>query len=244
MGSTDKVKLIYQKGFAQGKKQLIDLRLKKILNITQKQSSKPIDKLLDLGCGDGTFTLQLSKILKPRKVYGIDISQEAVHKLNSKKINGYCFDIDQSNLPFPSNYLDFIYCGNLVELVADADHLLKEIHRTLKKSGTIIMTFPNIASWLSRIALVLGYLPYYSRVSTSFDLGKMFLKTKPGHSTGFIRLFTVSSFSELAKLYDLKVEKTYGIREETLPIPLQIVDNIISHFPSLAFKIICVLTKA
>ena len=51
-----------------------------------------------------------------------------------------------------------------------------------------------MASWLSRIALLFGYLPYYSRVSTQYDLGKMFGKITSGKSTGFIRLFTLSSF--------------------------------------------------
>ena len=100
------------------------------------------------------------------------------------------------------------------------------------------MTFPNIASWLSRIALLFGFLPYYSRISTQYDLGKMFVKTTKGQSTGFIRLFNISSFTELAKLYGLKVEKTYGVREQALPMPLQIIDKLFSRRPQLAFKII------
>ena len=53
MVNTHKVKLVYQKGFAQTKQQLNEPRLKKVLEITQDQSSKPVDILLDIGCGDG-----------------------------------------------------------------------------------------------------------------------------------------------------------------------------------------------
>lgn len=243
MVNTHKVKLVYQKGFAQTKQQLNEPRLKKILEIVQNQFSKHVDNLLDIGCGDGFFTQELSKILKPKEVYGIDISKEAVQNLNSKKIKGFCIDVDESDLPFPSNFFDFVYCGNLIELVADADHLFKEIYRTLKKEGTAIITFPNMASWLSRIALLFGYLPYYSRVSTQYDFGKMFLKTKKGQSTGFIRLFTLSSFQKFTELYNLKIKKVYGTQENTLPKPVKFIDNIMSVSPSFAFQIICVLTK-
>ena len=243
MVSTHKVKLTYQKGFAKTEHQLNEPRLKKVLEIAHNQSLKPIDRLLDMGCGDGFFTRELSRILKPKEVYGIDISKEAVRNLRAKKIKGFCIDIDEADLPFSSNFFDFVYCGSLIELVADADHVFEEIHRTLKKGGTAIITFPNIASWLSRIALLFGFLPYYSRVSTRYDLGKMFLKTKKAQSTGFIRLFTLEAFRKMTELHNLKIEKEYGVQENALPKLFHIIDNLTSKMPSLAFQVICVITK-
>ena len=243
MVNTHKVKLVYQKGFAQTKQQLNEPRLKKVLEITQDQSSKPVDILLDIGCGDGFFTQELSKILKPKEVYGIDISKEAVQSLNSKIIKGFRIDVDESDLPYSSNFFDFVYCGNLIELVADADHLLKEIYRTLKKGGTAIITFPNMASWLSRIALLFGYLPYYSRVSTQYYLGKMFGKITSGKSTGFIRLFTLSSFKKLVNLYGFQIYRVYGSTEKTLPFPVRYIDTLFSKIPTFAFQVIVILKK-
>jgi methionine biosynthesis protein MetW len=244
MADTKRVKKVYLKGYAKNQTLLYNDRLVKALSVAQEVVSKKRERMLDVGCGDGSFTELLGKSIQIKKMYGIDIAPDAVRKAKTRGIEAKLLDTDLHRFPFPSAHFDFIYCGNLVELVADADHLLMEINRVLKKDGVVIMTFPNIASWLSRIALLFGFLPYYSRISTQYDLGKMFVKTTKGQSTGFIRLFNISSFTELAKLYGLKVEKTYGVREQALPMPLQIIDKLFSRRPQLAFKIICVLTKA
>lgn len=243
MIDTKNVKEVYKKGYAKKQAIIHNPRLAKVLSIAQTIIPKNKERMLDAGCGDGSFTRALGETLHIRNIYGIDIASDAVRTAKSNRIHAKLLDTDTERFPFPSSYFDFIYCGSLVEVVADADRLLKEIHRTLKKNGVVIMTFPNIAVWLSRIALLLGYLPYYSRVSTRFDLGKMFLKIKKGQSTGFIRLFTLSSFIELTRLYGLSVKETYGVPERTLPFPFYFIDSLISKKPSLASQIICVLTK-
>ncbi len=244
MANTAKVKRVYNRGFAKTKNYVDEPRLAKTLNITKQFPNLPYKTFLDLGCGDGFFTVKLANAIGAQKIHGIDISQQAVKMARMNGVDARALDIDEKNVPYKSESIDFIFCGNLIELVADADHLLEEIHRTLKKDGTVIMTFPNIAAWLSRIALFLGYLPFYSRVSTQFDLGKMFSKIKKGQSTGFIRLFTLSSFIELTKCYGLSVKKTYGVAQRTLPLPFYLIDSFVSKKPSLASQIICVLTKA
>ena len=243
MRHTQKVKQVYQNGFAQTEKQLNEPRLKQVLVIVQKLQSKPINRLLDIGCGDGSFTQIIAGITQAKKIFGVDISKKAVDSARRKKINAYCLDVDESNLPFHSNTFDFIFCGNLIELVADADHLLTELYRVLKKSGILIITFPNICSWGSRVAVLLGYLPYYSRISTKYDLGKFMGKTKKGDSTGFIRLFSLRSFIKLASFYNLTVIKTFGAKADGLPVFLSPIDSFFSHFPSFAFQTITILKK-
>ncbi len=243
MTNTSTVKKVYLNGYAKEQILFHDDRLLKVLSIAQSSVPKKTKRMLDIGCGDGSFTKILGRTLEVDEMYGICIAPDAIREASNRQIKAEVFDADSGQFPYPSSYFNFIYCGNLVELVADADHLLKEIHRLLKEDGKVIMTFPNIASWLSRIALFLGYLPYYSRVSTQFDLGKMFSKTKRGQSSGFIRLFTPPAFSQLAKFYGLKVEKILGVGEKTLPKPFQIIDKILTLRPSFAFYIICVLTK-
>ena len=216
MTTTRHVKKVYQKGYAKTKHLLSDPRLTKVLEIAKKNYRGKVDKLLDLGCGDGYSTKILAAALKAKRSFGIDIASEAVKMAKESDINAIQLDIDESNFPYPVNYFDFIFCGNIIELVADADHLLSEVKRTLKPNGICLVTFPNIASWLSRIALFCGYLPFYYRVSTHYDLGKMFGSVKRGGSTGFIRLFNLSSFSLLADLHGLKNNYSYGIYEESL----------------------------
>lgn len=240
---TKKVKGVYEEGFAKTEKYVAEPRLKEIIKSIRVFPNLPFHTFLDLGCGDGFYTKIVAKEIGAKTVYGLDISKKATKIARSMSIKTICADIDETDLPLKPNSIDFVLCGHLIELVANADHLLQEIHRVLKKNGKAIISFPNIAAWLSRFALLFGYLPYYSRVSTQFDLGKMFSPIKKGASTGFIRLFNLQSFVKLAELHKLKVVKIVGTQEQALPLPLRIIDSLISKKPSFAFSIICVLTK-
>lgn len=236
------VKDVYKQGFAITADYTKDPRLMKVLQIIKEE--KIIGrKLLDMGCGDGIYTAALAKAIEAKEFFGFDISEIAVARAKKNGVHAMRQDIDLVDLSYRNNFFDFIFCGNLIELILNADHLLSEANRVLKPEGYFIVTFPNVASWGSRLALLLGYLPYFSRVSTKFDLGKMGLPTKKGDSTGFIRLFTLGSFRELAERYHFSIETVHGVPARFLPFPLTLIDKIISKSPSLAFQIVCVLRK-
>jgi ubiquinone/menaquinone biosynthesis C-methylase UbiE len=238
-----RTKKVYQTGYARNNTLINDCRLKKVLPIFSKFAAKETNTFLDVGCGDGEFTIKLAQKLHLKKIYGVDISVEAVKIAKAKKILATCLDVDEKNLPYPNNYFDFIYCGSLIELILDADHLLIELHRVLKKDGQLIITFPNLCSWLSRIAVFFGYLPYYSRVSNKYDLGKFMSNITKGDSTGFIRLFSLNSFKQITDIYKLKIVKLHGAQANGIPSMLTIFDKYISSIPSLAFQIIAELKK-
>ncbi len=242
--SPGKVKHVYEKGYASMDKLEGDLRLKKVLDITQNLHMKEVKNILDIGCGDGYYTLELNNILQAKNIYGIDISAAAVKQAKKNGITAEVLDIDEKDLPYKNNFFDYVYCGSLIELVLNADHLLTEIHRVLKPTGHLVISFPNIAAWASRISLSLGYLPFYSRLSTQYDLGKIDGAIKKGQSTGFIRLFTLHAFKHLAKQYKLRAVSVAGAPEKALPFPLRFIDKIMSKKPSLAFQVICVMQKS
>jgi len=225
------VKSVYQNGYARMDEFDQDPRLEIVRNIIFSHPFRKNPKLLDLGCGDGTFIINVAKKLQSTNVYGIDIAQDAIKKAIRNKIHGVVMDIDEEHLPYKDNMFDLVVCGNLIELVLNADHLLQETRRVLNKNGTAIFTFPNIAAWGSRIALFAGYLPFFSRISTQYDLGKMTGRIKKGNSTGFIRLLTLQSFSDLARLHGLKVNITKGSIEQSLPSYIRSLDEFISKEP-------------
>lgn len=236
------VKDVYKQGFAITADYMKDPRLMKVLQIVD---GKQIigRRMLDMGCGDGIYTAALAKAVEAKEFFGFDISENAVACAKKNGVHATKQDIDLIDLSYRNNFFDFIFCGNLIELILDADHLLAEANRVLMPEGYFIVTFPNVASWGSRLALFGGYLPYFSRVSTKFDLGKMGIPTKKGDSTGFIRLFTLRSFRELVAYYQFSVEAVHGVPVRFLPFPLTLIDKIFSKSPSLAFQIVCVLRK-
>lgn len=146
---------------------------------------------------------------------------------------------------FDSEYFDLIFCGNLIELVIDPDHLLEELYRVLSPQGYLIITFPNLCAWASRIAVFLGFQPYYDIVSRKYDVGKFFIPPYRYKqvSKGFIRLYSLRAFKQLCTFYGFKIIKIIGARENSLPCFLRSIDFFLSYIPSLAFQIICVLKK-
>lgn len=230
------IKNVYDQGFA--KKGIIknNCRLSKVLELLQHNIDIPEGSLLDVGCGDGVFAKLISAATGSPKMYGIDISEMAVKEAVNNGVTAYCADPDEEKLPFEDNSFDLIYCGSLIEVVLNADQLILELKRLLKKDGVIILTNPNMGAWASRIALLLGRFPFYYRASTQFEFGKLFARTLPGNSTGFIRLFTTHAMREFLSAHNLEVKSVWGAGENELPRPLRSVDKIFSGFPSLAFQ--------
>lgn len=103
-------------------------------------------RILDAGCGRG-FYLKLASLLDfPAEIAGVDINKDYL-TLAQKNCHGdkrVKIKMDSINsLAFPDDYFDFIICSEVLEHVSDDRSALKELHRVLKKGGTMIITVPN-----------------------------------------------------------------------------------------------------
>jgi SAM-dependent methyltransferase len=102
------------------------------------------ERLLDLGCGDGTFTIHFSK--NYREIHGIDIQQKNLDAF-ARKTSGdprlHLHNMSSSSMDFPDNHFDTIMTLETLEHVADLPGTAREIHRVLKPSGELLITVPN-----------------------------------------------------------------------------------------------------
>jgi len=106
-------------------------------------------KLLDVGCGEGTF-------LKFAKKNGWQISGTEVSSWAAK----YASDILGTNIfygelfdaEYPDNYFDVVTMWHVLEHVKDPKRYLKEIHRILKPDGLLVMAVPNVNDLVMQIA--------------------------------------------------------------------------------------------
>lgn len=235
----------YSKGYYKGLAP--EPRFKEILEIADKLRA---GRLLDIGCGDGTFTVLLKEALKAEEVVGIEIAPEAIVALKQKGIKACQLDIDENPFPFEDAYFDVVYCGEVIEHVFNPDHLLEEIHRVLKPEGICIISTPNLAGWPSRIALLLGYQPYPTAVSPEHEsTGKLLIHGNEGQ-WGHIRVFTARAFKELLETHHFKVLRLKGCpvtvsscSSRQLYGLIGITDRIMSKVPSLSTRIIAVVKK-
>jgi len=102
-------------------------------------------KLLDVGFGNGAFSVAFSKA--GAEVSGMEINpvlldiakenvQKAGIKADLKLYNGFSF-------PFANSTFDYVYSTSVLEHVTDAKLFLQEIDRVLKPNGLVYLSFPN-----------------------------------------------------------------------------------------------------
>lgn len=126
---------------------------------------KSIKNMLDLGCGYGILTVAIAQFLGVKKIYGIDVDEERLKYLTEHVIKR------ADNIEFVALQQDFsnpLYLPEKVQLVTSFgslehtmnwDEVFENIKNNLVKGGYIIISMPNLASWVNRLALLLGYQP-------------------------------------------------------------------------------------
>jgi len=207
-----------------------------IRNIIMKRFSLKRElRFLEIGCGTGEFLERVSNLGEQLKVWGVDISELAINKVKKRGVSGFVLDVSRQKLPFPDDFFDMIYMGDVVEHLVDPDFMILEVKRTLRDGGYLILTTPNLASWYNRILLTLGFQPIFSEVSTKKIFGR------PGEKVvGHLRLFTLRSLKEFLSYYRFEIIDVKGVCFHAFNSLLKLIDRFFSHFPSLSSIILIV----
>lgn len=203
-----------------------------------------IERLLDLGCGEGNLSIKVAEALHCKEIFGVDVNDRALQKARLKGIKTFVVDLN-STLPFLDNSFDLVLMTEVIEHLYNVDQALSEAHRILRRNGYMILSTPNLAGWLNRFVLLLGYQPYLTNVSLHYDVGKLFRKPKETGCEGqHIRVFTLRALKQLLRLYGFKIIDIKGATLEQLPKIARYVDRIIAALaPSLAMDVIVLAQK-
>ena len=92
-------------------------------------------KLLDIGCGVGTYIEQFEKL--HMEVYGVDRDISHIYHPNLRQCN-----FEKDRIPFANNSFDYIFCKSTIEHIENVNHLLSEAYRVLVPLGKIIILTP------------------------------------------------------------------------------------------------------
>lgn len=95
---------------------------------------------LDYGCGNGVFTDLLRQALPKWKIYGSDISQNAVN--NAKKRFPECTFFVSDNDQKSDLQFDFLFSHHVLEHVFDIEKAMIEINNYLKPKAFIMHILP------------------------------------------------------------------------------------------------------
>jgi 2-polyprenyl-3-methyl-5-hydroxy-6-metoxy-1,4-benzoquinol methylase len=151
-------------------------------------------KLLDIGCGEGSLTVQFEPYYS--MIVGVDASKKNIDVAKKKYANRYHIRYDHSLIEefLPTDKFDTISMVNLLEHVIDPISILKRISNWLSSKGVIIIIVPNTLALTRRIATKMKIL------KNEYELTEWNIKIA-GHR----------------RVYDLKLLKTHiqraGLKE-------------------------------
>ncbi len=173
---------------------------------------KPSSKVLDLGCGDG----QLLKILKEKynvHGYGVEINIDNIKKSIKNGINVLQVDLDSGLGEISSKSFDYVVLAQSLQVVKEPKKLIDEM---LRIGNEIIVSFPNMGHWSSRLGLTLkGTMPVTENLPYSW------------HETPNIHLCTIKDFILFCN------ENNYKILEKSITTVDQKSNLLIEYLPNL-----------
>lgn len=110
------------------------------------KNSSEGNKILDVGCGVGSYLVGLSK--EGRVNYGVDPLWEtslvkAHKKADSEEVDIYLFRAFGEYLPFKDEVFDEVLCVSTLQHVNDQYKTLQEIKRVLKQKGLLLVSVPQ-----------------------------------------------------------------------------------------------------
>ena len=120
-------------------------------------------RILDLGAGDATFSIEFAQKVNATKldvVDGVDMEEVWAKKAESVSMdfNGLVTNFEEP-LPYPNESFDVVISINVIEHVYDPFLFLQEIHRVLRNDGYAIICAPNLSGLQYRLELLFGFLP-------------------------------------------------------------------------------------
>jgi SAM-dependent methyltransferase len=96
-------------------------------------------RALDLGCGDGRLTAELSA----DEVIAADVSAVALERARRRLPDARALELEpDAPLPLDDATVDLVLCAETVEHVRDVQLLLSEVRRVLRPGGTLALTTP------------------------------------------------------------------------------------------------------
>jgi len=198
-------------------------------------------RIVELGCGDGSLLVEVANALGIRDFYGVDIDEVALKKAVGRGVKVFKADLNSDPLPFKDGFFDAVLMEEVIEHLVNPDNAIREAFRVLKAGGLLLLSTPNLAWWLNRLALLLGYQPYWSECSTVYNVGK-FKRNQGQPLSGHLRLYTYKALKQLLELHGFKVIASKGVTYNNLPSVFKHLDSLISKMPSLA-QIVMILAQ-
>lgn len=151
-------------------------------------------KVLDIGCGDGSFLNYLKKERPDCDSVGLDLSAKAVEMTLSKGCKALKLSANKTLLEQVGGDWDVVVMMEIIEHIPNAEKLVREVVELKPKA--VFITVPNVGYILHRMRLALA---------GRFPVTCIFY-----HMREHLRFWTVKDFVEWAPSVSLKVDSYHA----------------------------------
>jgi SAM-dependent methyltransferase len=206
-------------------------------NILSMLDKNPDAKVLDLGCDDGSWSIELGKEIGSNNIYGVEVVESRAKDAMDKGVVIKGFDLN-GEFDFEDNFFDVVHSNQVIEHLHDTDNFISEIYRILKPGGYIIVSTVNLASWHNVFSLILGFQPFdVTNISIKGSVGNP-VSIWRGVDSGFnkhkswqhVRMFTLRALKEFLELYEFKDIKSKSAGYYPLPNFFANIDKNHGHY--------------
>ena len=124
--------------------------------LVDRLDPKPGERILDLGCGDGTLTADLA--VRGCIVVGADASVEMIAAAQAKGLDARIVDAQQ--LPFDAEF-DGVFSNAVLHWIRNADAVIAGVFRALKPGGRFVGEFGGHTNIAAISVALRAVLPKY-----------------------------------------------------------------------------------
>ncbi len=117
-------------------------RLRPRRTILKEAGFKPGDRVLDFGCGPGSYILPLAEMVGPGgEVYALDINPLAIKKVEDlvqrNQLKNIKTILSDGPTGLPDEFLDAVLLYDVFHDLKQPEVILRELHRVLKPEGIL-----------------------------------------------------------------------------------------------------------
>ena len=158
----------------------------------------PGDRVLDLGCGDGTL---LKHLIETRGVkgWGVDVADANVLAAIRNGINVIQGNLEKGLDEFADQAFDHVVLSRTLQTVRHTEGILREMLRVGREA---VVSFPNFAYWKNLRSVLDGRMP------VSEDLPYQW------YDSPNVRFFTLLDFEDLCAQMGLVIRERHVLDEE------------------------------
>jgi methionine biosynthesis protein MetW len=160
----------------------------------------PGEKVLDLGCGDGSLLRHLGEVRDVRG-YGVENDPDKVLACLSNGVSVIQMDMEKGLAGLEDGFFDHVIMSLSLQAMHNTQGILAEMLRVGREA---VVSFPNFGYWRHRQSILNGRMP----VSESLP--------HQWFNTPNVRFFTIADFDALCELNSIAIHERLAFDEGRL----------------------------